>query len=623
MKIKILLCLLFALMFSSVMSQAPNAFKYQAVIRDTSGIPMSEKAISLRISIIKGDIYGDEVYAEHHNVLSDKLGLVNLNIGQGLDASSEFSGIPWGEDSFFVKIEIAMDGGMDYHLLGISKLLAVPYALYAASSGENLWNECNEGIYYDEGKVGIGTQVSTGMLAVEHPAQSPEGEKQEVIFEGKVSDAPDDFIKVYNGTDYDRQFIPAVWGHHQSDKRIAFGLIGTIDSTMDYGIEPVTVFASRIYNGDWDWQDVQNRPLFSWRKLYDDKMTMLANGYLGLGTTTPSTLFHISGYSVDKEDRYLLTLENKSDNDESSAIMKIKAGNDSSSTILLHTAESYNWQGRSKMGMLGNDGNGIILAATDEFGEIRFETGGAGIEKERMRITEIGRVGIGTSDPGSTLDIAGNNIELADYVFLGRMYSGTDLLLGHNIKAIDYENTRGAYVANNWPLGYSGIRMYNGTIQFHAKGGYVYAGELASNEIMRINSYGCVGIGTSNPASKLHIYVLDSSELFKLEGYNPSIIMSDVNDSKTWQINSDNHNNKNNFRILEDGNEDMARLYIAEGGNVGIGTVTPARNLHVKDILRLEPRQDPPNNPSEGDIYMDGNDHVLKVYNGTEWKSCW
>ena len=80
--------------------------------------------------------------------------------------------------------------------------------------------------------------------------------------------------------------------------------------------------------------------------------------------------------------------------------------------------------------------------------------------KTRFYIAEGGNVGIGTANPESTLDVGGRNIELADYVFLGRMYSGTDLLLGHNIKAIDYENTRGAYVANDWPLGYSGIRMY-------------------------------------------------------------------------------------------------------------------------------------------------------------------
>jgi len=58
-------------------------------------------------------------------------------------------------------------------------------------------------------------------------------------------------------------------------------------------------------------------------------------------------------------------------------------------------------------------------------------------------------------------------------------------------------------------------------------------------------------------------------------------------------------------------------------GIVGIGTANPKRNLQVKDVIRLEPRNSSPGNPSEGDIYMDGNSHTLKVYDGTNWQDCW
>jgi len=56
---------------------------------------------------------------------------------------------------------------------------------------------------------------------------------------------------------------------------------------------------------------------------------------------------------------------------------------------------------------------------------------------------------------------------------------------------------------------------------------------------------------------------------------------------------------------------------------MGIGIIHPQRKLHINDVMRLEPSFAPPENPSEGDIYMDGNEHVLKVYDGTVWKSCW
>jgi MFS family permease len=58
-------------------------------------------------------------------------------------------------------------------------------------------------------------------------------------------------------------------------------------------------------------------------------------------------------------------------------------------------------------------------------------------------------------------------------------------------------------------------------------------------------------------------------------------------------------------------------------GNVGINVVTPQRNLHVKDVIRLEPRSAPPDNPVEGDIYYDSVLKKLRVFDGTVWQSCW
>ncbi len=58
-------------------------------------------------------------------------------------------------------------------------------------------------------------------------------------------------------------------------------------------------------------------------------------------------------------------------------------------------------------------------------------------------------------------------------------------------------------------------------------------------------------------------------------------------------------------------------------GNMGINVCTPERNLHVKDVMRLEPRDTEPSNPAKGDIYFDGILNKLRVYDGTVWQNCW
>ena len=57
--------------------------------------------------------------------------------------------------------------------------------------------------------------------------------------------------------------------------------------------------------------------------------------------------------------------------------------------------------------------------------------------------------------------------------------------------------------------------------------------------------------------------------------------------------------------------------------NVGIGTPSPARKLHVNAVMRLEPISEAPPNPSKGDMYFDSVINKLRVYDGTSWQNCW
>ncbi|MDX9907123.1 MAG: hypothetical protein RBS55_11095 [Bacteroidales bacterium] len=78
-----------------------------------------------------------------------------------------------------------------------------------------------------------------------------------------------------------------------------------------------------------------------------------------------------------------------------------------------------------------------------------------------------------------------------------------------------------------------------------------------------------------------------------------------------------------NFELIDEDNvlSEIARF--TGSGRFGIGTTNPMRTLHIKDVMRLEPRSTPPANPAEGDIYMDSSIHKLRVYDGTTWQSCW
>ena len=125
-------------------AQAPQSFKYQAVLRDAQGNPLTSKTVSLRISILSGSVTGNAVYVETHGAAGDAFGLVNLEIGKGQVVSGNFASIDWGAGSYFVKTELDASGGSSYTAVGTSQLLSVPYALYAESAGNGFSGNYND-----------------------------------------------------------------------------------------------------------------------------------------------------------------------------------------------------------------------------------------------------------------------------------------------------------------------------------------------------------------------------------------------------------------------------------------------------------------------------------------------
>jgi len=127
-KMKKLIFLIAGIAITAVMfAQSPNSFKYQAVVRDASGEVITGRQVTLVISILQGDVDGDEVFTETHDSTTNAYGLVTLNIGEG--NPTDFASIDWSAGPYFVKIE------MDGNVMGISQLLSVPYAQYAEKAG--------------------------------------------------------------------------------------------------------------------------------------------------------------------------------------------------------------------------------------------------------------------------------------------------------------------------------------------------------------------------------------------------------------------------------------------------------------------------------------------------------
>ena len=121
----------------SSFGQAPEGFKYQAVVRDAGNTVLNNQAVGMQMTIQQGSIGGVTVYQETFALTTNAYGLVNLEIGSGTVVSGDFTTIDWSVGSYFIETAVDVTGGTSYAVMGTSQLMSVPYALYAKTSGSS------------------------------------------------------------------------------------------------------------------------------------------------------------------------------------------------------------------------------------------------------------------------------------------------------------------------------------------------------------------------------------------------------------------------------------------------------------------------------------------------------
>ncbi len=138
---KISLFLLTFFIFGTMLAQAPQSFKYQAVARNSDGTAITNSSIGLKITIRSGSANGAAVYSESFTPASNAIGIFTVNIGEGNPLSGNFSDIDWGTNKYFLNVAIDPDGGSSYTDMGTTQFVSVPYSLYTASIYVNYSND--------------------------------------------------------------------------------------------------------------------------------------------------------------------------------------------------------------------------------------------------------------------------------------------------------------------------------------------------------------------------------------------------------------------------------------------------------------------------------------------------
>jgi hypothetical protein len=309
-------------------------------------------------------------------------------------------------------------------------------------------------------------------------------------------------------------------------------------------------------------------------------------GNVGMGTTSPGTNLHIrksaSGGAAPNATYDPLGIESS----------------DSLYINLMTPASRYS-------GLMFSDdirGRGIInYGHADD--KMNFYTNGT----LQMSIASNGYVGIGTTSPASKLDVIGDIGTDSAYMIDGNavlsITEDKDTFIGVDAGAI----TTGAHnTFAGHQAGYSNTIGHHNT--FVGSGAGLYS-TGNSNTFL-----GC-SAGIVSTSGSDNTFLGYSAGWSNYDGSGNVFIGYGAG---YWETGS-------NKLIISNDSDSTAPLIYGDfsARTVGINTTTPARNLHIKDVMRLQPRATSPSSPAEGDIYMNSTTHKLMVYDGTAWQACW
>jgi hypothetical protein len=187
---------------------------------------------------------------------------------------------------------------------------------------------------------------------------------------------------------------------------------------------------------------------------------------------------------------------------------------------------------------------------------------------EAMRITSAGNVGIGTSSPTGNANASSLVLEVH-----GSGANPPEILAGGQNAEIS-------------------IAGGNAASYLWSTGAYPLVMAVNATEAMRIDSSGNVGIGTTSPSSRLNIVQASDGLVTGFRSDSPTsnsyaALSMDGDDALVVAGNSGGENTTLRFYTAASGSE-AERMRIDSSGNVGIGTTSPAKTLHVEgEILSL------------------------------------
>ncbi|CAG0983613.1 hypothetical protein FLAV_01904 [Flavobacteriales bacterium] len=496
-KIFTLIAVVFFSFIQAYSQGSPNGINYQAVARDLAGEPLANQNLNVKIFITNATGL-TTFYSEEHNVTTNQFGLFTLVIGTGgnrfPNSNFQIKSLAWGTQAHFIKFEI------DGQASSLIQLLSVPYAFYADNSG-------NGGVQGPTGPQGVtgpsgakgatGATGTTGAIGV----TGPTGITGTTGLQGiqGITGAPGTTgaIGVTGPTGITGTTGPAPANSTEATSANVWSILGNANT-----------FPASHFLGTTDGQPILFK---TWNA---ERMRILNTGEIGIGTSIPTAKLELQGVS-----------------DINAQVRSIRNGG----------ATAF-FGGGQVGGYIGTLTNHDFYIRTNSL--------------DRMIITAVGNVGIGTTNPDTRLHLLGTSYESLKIQTSSNSGAGVQTVF--------------TTPQNEWIIGSRNDGAFGASENF----------AIADGTLPRMvfDQNGNVGIGTNTPTQRLQVEHNTDHSISMLAPNNANMYLA-FGTPAQYNKGLIQYNNASNMMTFWTNNSE--KMYITSAGDIGIGTNSPASRLHI------------------------------------------
>ena len=339
-----------------------------------------------------------------------------------------------------------------------------------------------------------------------------------------------------------------------------------------------------------------------------NRMWITPTGTVGIGTNSPQAQLEVVG-GIRVGDMTTCTSASNA------GTIRFSGGNLQFCAAAGNTWTTLGGGGSGDVVRGGNtQASGTMIIGTNDAFPLAFETNNT----NRLLIDTNGNVGIGTTAPGMVLDIQrSQNAETSLYVSNNNGGTAAEATIavaneyGNGYMSLASDNFADPVFANRLAIGTGqyGLNLMahnaTGTIAMYT-GGY-----LASNERVRIDSSGKVGIGTTAPVALLNVKApaTGTTDLMRIQGnaangsgyfavdaygntyatssYASSVMVGWDNNVSAGAVTT--HNASDLYLTTNAVGAGTNNIILKPKGNVGIGTTSPRGRLSFPNTVSLTP----------------------------------